>query len=236
MMVDRCLQIEDLAEILTLPQDDERRRHLDDCPRCRTLARRYRDFLTPAPLPPEADAEAASRALRERLTIALPELVPALESEDQQVNQPVAAHNRQLGWRPARNMVRPLIAVAAVLVCCVGLLTVRHQLLEPRAERGFDGPVLRGENLAPATLVVTPIASDMAQGLRLSWGQPADTDAAELVLIDANLGEITRIDIGTTGSFDLSQPPTNAWYARVEFLLVGDVVSSTRTIPLAPAR
>jgi hypothetical protein len=179
---------------------------------------------------------AASRALRERLTIALPELAPALESEDQRVGPPVSARNRQIGWRPARNMARPLIAVAAVLVCCVGLLTVRHQFLEPSAEHGFDGPVLRGENLAPATFVVTPIASDLTQGFQLTWGQPADTDATELVLIDANLGEIARLDIGTTGSFDLSQPPADARYARVEFLFAGDVMSSTRTIPLAATR
>jgi len=236
MMVDRCLQIEDLAEILTLPQDDERRRHLNDCPRCRTLARRYRDFLTPAPLPPEADAVAASRALRDRLTIALPELAPALESEDQRVGQPVSAGKRRVGWRPDRKLAQPIIAVAAVLICCVGLLTARHQLLEPRADRAFDGPVLRGENLAPATFVVTNISSDMARGFQLSWGQPADTDATELVLIDANLGEIARIDIGTTGSFDLSQPPAKARYARIEFLFVGDVVSSTRTIPLTATR
>ena len=236
MMVDHCLPVEDLAEILTLPADDERRRHLKDCPRCRTLARRFRDFLTPAPLPPEADAEAASRALRERLTTALPELVPALESEGQQHGQPVTTRTGQPGWRPSRNTMRPLMAVAAVLVCCVGLLTVRHQLMEPGAngnlEPGFDGPVLRGENLAPASLVVT----DMTQGIKLSWGQPADTDATELVLIDANLGEIARLDIGTSGTFDLSRPPVDARYARVEFLQAGDVVSSTRTIPLAVVR
>ena len=236
MMVDQCLQIEDLAEILTLPQDDERRRHLADCPRCRTLARRYRDFLTPAPLPPEADAEAASRALRERLTTALPELVPALENEDRRSDRPVPARTRQIGWRPDRKLLRPLMAVAAVLVASVGLLTVRHQLLEPDAGRGFDVPVLRGEVLASAALAITDIGSDSARGYRLSWGQPADTDAAELVLIDANLGEIARIDLGTTGAFDLSQPPADARYARIEFLFAGDVVSSTRTIPLAAAR
>ena len=235
-MVNRCQPVENLAEILTLPSDDERRRHLEECPRCRTLARRFRDFLSPAPLPPEADAEAASRALRERLTTALPELVPALESEDQRQEQPVTAHTRQWGWRPSRKSMRPLMAVAAVLVCCVGLLTVRHQLMEPGAngnlEHGSDVPVLRGENLAPASLVV----ADMAQGFKLSWGQPTDTDAAELVLIDANLGEIARLDIGTSGTFDLARPPADARYARVEFLLAGDVVSSTRTIPLAAAR
>jgi hypothetical protein len=220
MMVDRCLPAEDLADILALPDDDERRRHVDDCPRCRTLARRYRDFLSPAPLPPEADAEAASRALRDRLVTALPELAPSLEAEDATSDRRV-----HIDWRPTRRSWRPFVAVAAVLVCCLGLLSIRDQLLEPAPEPG----IMRGDDLGPAALVIDGTAA----GFDLSWGLPDGTDQVEIVLIDAALVEIERIGVGPVNQHRLATVPDAARYVRVDFVSTGDVVATTRTLPLA---
>ena len=219
MMVNRCLSPESLAEIATLSPKDPRRRHLDECPRCGTLARRYRDFLDPAPLPPEADAEAASRILRQRLSTALPELAPALEADDRNQTTTPRARNR---------FVRPLMAVAAVLVCGVGLLGIRNQLTQP----GGDGPpqrsVIRGNDLSPTALDLVV----QETGLDLAWNQPADTDASETVFFDSNLTQIERLDSGTAGHFHLADLPAGTRYVRIEFLQAGDVVASTRTLPL----
>ena len=218
-MVERCFDAEDLAEIVTLPTTDPRRRHADECPRCRTLARRFRDFLDPAPLPPEADAEAAGRMLRQRLTTALPELAPALQTDS------------RVSVAPRRQRVRfarPLLAAAAVLVCCLGLLGIRNQLTQPAADRSLERSVLRGEDFSPTALGVVA----QGGGLELTWGQPADTDASEAVFFDGNLDELATVPLDTSGSLVLAQIPEGARYIRIEFLSGGDVVASTRTVPV----
>ncbi len=222
MMVQRCVNPEDIAEIVTLTSDDPRRQHLDQCPRCGTLARRFRDFLDPAPLPPEADAEAAGRMLRQRLTIALPELAPALEADDRLETTPPRARF---------HFNRPLLAVAAVLVCCLGLLGIRNQLVQPPTDGALERSVLRGADLSPTALEV--VKADA--GLELTWGQPAGTDASETVFFDGNLSQIERLDTGTTGTYELARVPDGARYIRVEFLQAGDVIASTRTVPLSTA-
>jgi hypothetical protein len=231
MMVPRCLELEDIADLASLPEDDPRRRHVAECPRCRTLARRFRDFLAPAPLPPEADAEAAGRMLRRRLSTALPELAPALEADDR------AAHDRAATARPGRGdrrglpVARPLLAVAAVLVACLGLLAVRNQLTQPDAPASLERSILRGEDLRPAALELAATG----QGLDLLWGQPADTDASQAVFFDGNLDEIARFPVGTDGAHHLSRVPTGARFVRIEFLQLGDVVIRTRTMTLPGA-
>jgi hypothetical protein len=149
--MDRCLSPEDLAEVATLPEDHPRQRHLTRCARCRTLARRFRDFLDPAPLPPEADAGA------------LPPLAPALEGEGS------TAAAAEPPVRGARRLPvgRSLLALAAVLVACIGLMTARNQLTQPDTAPSLERRQLRGDELRPQVLELSAAAG----GLDLAWSQ-----------------------------------------------------------------
>ncbi|MCB9513646.1 MAG: hypothetical protein H6694_04950 [Candidatus Latescibacteria bacterium] len=44
-MADSCPTVEVLADLAALPADDPRRRHVQDCPRCRARLLDYQDFL-----------------------------------------------------------------------------------------------------------------------------------------------------------------------------------------------
>ena len=226
--MDRCLSPEDLAEVATLPEDHPRQRHLTRCARCRTLARRFRDFLDPAPLPPEADAEAASCMLRQRLAGALPPLAPALEGEGS------TAAAAEPPVRGARRLPvgRSLLALAAVLVACIGLMTARNQLTQPDTTPSMERRQLRGDELRPQVLELSAAAG----GLDLAWSQPAGTDASQAVFLDASLGEIARRPVGISGDHRIASLPAGARYLRVEFLQRGDVVATTRTLPIPASR
>jgi len=220
-----CLPPEELEAIGTLPADDPRRRHLEHCPRCRTLARRYRQFVDPAPLPAAAGGAAAGRELSRRLHLAIPELAPVGEANHR--GRDTADPGRSHIWRrPAR----PLLAIAAVLVCCLGLLALRHQLSEPQTRGPADAPVLlRGDPNAPPLLTVTREPA----GVRLAWQTPAGTDKAVVVLLDERFQETARLTAGAGGALVLAAGQIGAArYARVLFEDRGDVVAMTRTVAL----
>jgi hypothetical protein len=43
--VERCLEVEELADVLASGTDDPRRGHLDQCPRCQALVAEYEGFM-----------------------------------------------------------------------------------------------------------------------------------------------------------------------------------------------
>jgi hypothetical protein len=227
--MERCLPPEDLARILALPADDPARRHVDGCPRCRTLARRFQDFLAPSPLPPAAGATAAGKELRQRLDAALPG-PRMLIGQRWKPGSGTGGPARSLRRRPAR----PWYAMAAVLVLAVGFLAIRHQLLAPDGLPGGQAPVLRGGQTQPEA----PRLLEDSDGIKLTWQPHPETDRAVIVVLDGDLGEITRLPVADTGQHRFAPAgtpealPPQGRYLRVRFTLAGDVVDSTRTLPL----
>jgi hypothetical protein len=57
-MTDQCFEMEDVAEILTLSDDDPRRRHAEECPRCDAVLMSFSAFLDADAGSDPADAEA----------------------------------------------------------------------------------------------------------------------------------------------------------------------------------
>ncbi len=215
MMDRQCLRPEDLAGIQSLPDDDARKVHLTQCPRCRAFVRRYADFMDPVPLPAEADAGRASVDLKRRLDEAIPEL-----------------HADDHGSRPQwwRRHSRSLLAFAAAVVCCVGILSVRQRILT--TEAGPATPVVvRGDSSTLPAFQVRP----GQDGPRLAWQRPAEADAVVVVLLDSTLQEIGRIPVAEGDAWTLSAShrlAAAARYARVIFMQADDMLASTRTLTL----
>ncbi|HOX25643.1 MAG TPA: hypothetical protein PLL30_11260 [Candidatus Krumholzibacteria bacterium] len=222
----RCLPPEELETIAALAPGDHRRAHLEHCPRCRNLVRLYQDFVSPPPLPPEAQAAEAGRELRRRLAAALPGL--SLVAGEGRGGQNGGAPDRARFWRRS---ARPLIALAAVFVCCLGLFALRQQLLEP-ADRvpGSAPALLRGAAEPSSTTLAVGRSPD---GVRLSWQRPADADRTVVVLLDEAWQEVARVVAADGDTYLLSAAETaRARYARVLFEDRGDVVATTRTVVL----
>lgn len=56
-MNESCIQIDDLARVVALPEGDPGRRHLDNCSRCQSLADMLREFAVSEERPAEAGLE-----------------------------------------------------------------------------------------------------------------------------------------------------------------------------------
>jgi len=215
-MDDRCHFIEDLPQIMNLPEGDTGRQHLDQCPRCQTLARQFDAFMHPGPLPTAADLAGAGSELNRRL-----------EDELNLSMSPVTTRpsKNHSFWRLAPGQGRPLLAMAAVLVICVGLLTIRHQMVEESPRGDSEVTILRGQ----ASLTLAQV-----EGNNLVWTLPEQSDEATVVLYNASLQEIAKIAAPMTTTLDLttiSHPETR--YVRVLFLSGGDIVKQSSIITLA---
>lgn len=214
-MDDRCHPLEDLPQIMNLPEGDPRRQHLDRCPRCQTLARQFDAFMHPGPMPTAADLDGAGVELNQRL-----------EAELDLSMSPVTRRSPNHSfWRLAPGQGRPLLAMAAVLVICVGLLTIRHQMVGTTPRGDSEVTILRG----PASLILAQIENN-----NLIWTLPEQADEATVVLYNASLQEIAKIAAPMTTTLDLttiSHPETR--YVRVLFMSRGDIIKQSSIITLS---
>lgn len=254
--MNRCPTVADLAGILALPQDHPGHQHMAACPRCRTLARRLGDFLTPGRLPDEADEEAASLELQRRLQEVLPDLLQSdltppdatLADDALADDAPPASRPRSLATadrKPAIETIEPLrspgrgrrrqwYALAAVVVVAIGLFSIRQQILEPGLPPGGQAPVLRGiERDLPIPRLI-----ETATELRVVWSPHPESDGAVIVLFDADLRELASMAVADRGEHAFvwaaagGALPAAARYLRVEFRQQGDVIGRTPLTPL----
>jgi len=209
-MSDRCLDPHDLAALAAVPRGDPRRAHVDRCPRCEAALHSYRDFVDPGELPPEANAEQASR----KLEATLQREILAEDAAPQAVRGRATGHApggwmRRLRWP----VLAPALVGAAALVLVV--LTGQNESLTG------GGGGLRGGQAASASETAEPISARV-QALRgaellLEWDLPAAADQSVIVFFAGDLSELDRQTVAAGQSLRLP-------------------VESERAAPLAPAR
>jgi hypothetical protein len=201
-MSDRCLNLTELDGLADLAAGDPRLAHVENCPRCRALARSQAAFLDPANIPPEADLEDAEA----RLTAALAE----------EMGGPVPVVRPPTSfWTPFR--VRTLAAAAAVVIVAVGLSLVDIGPQAPPAE-----PVLRnsGASSAPWRCRLDMLE---AGDLRLSWPTVAAATDYRVIVFSIDLEELATFAAGPVTSFTVIPPP-GAAFCRVVALRAGDEI------------
>jgi len=174
-MKERCIEIEQLDALLRLDAASPRRRHVEECPRCRALLAVYQEFLEDGSIPPGADPSQAATLLRARFAAAL---------QEAPLDRGVGAVKRSAGLislvailRPA---LRPAWALAFVLLLSAGVYGGRELL------RHRDGPSrTRGVPAAaheqPAgrlSLLAARLRSDGS--LELRWRRVAQADDYEV--------------------------------------------------------
>ena len=173
-----CPRTEELAGVLLAASDDERRAHVESCPRCRAQLAELRTFLEPGdvPLARVADAEAALAAAFDRDWRAAH---PATAAPTTPLAPRVAQPSRPSIWEalfaPA---LRPAWSMAAVVVVAGGLwLALKPG--EPSVVRGSVSTVVE---------TLTPVASDGS--LTLAWKPVEGADRYEVTFLDAELSEL----------------------------------------------
>ncbi|MFN2370298.1 MAG: hypothetical protein ABR506_03990 [Candidatus Krumholzibacteriia bacterium] len=210
----RCFEPREIARALDLHEGDPGRRHLDACPRCRSLALAYYEFMESAG-PSDVEFSAADRELQERLAAAFTD--------------------RQDRYRPWWRVEwpRPIWASAAVALAAAAVLLLTGELgrlgggdLPPA------GGVLRGED--PGSGLV---AERNAGALALSWAADPSADETVIVFYDKVMGVIGHAQTSES-RLDLAagDPRAAAAYCRLLRLAEGDTLGRSAVVAPRPAR
>jgi len=207
-----CIEPKDLPVILSLPAQDDRRRHLETCLHCRAMVHAYEEFMDPDPVHPGRDLVVADAELAERLAAII------------EGPRPQAARRRyydQRAW----------LAAAAVLLVCAGIFLARDAVLLRDARLPEGGGVVRGEVEDPTQLAW--VQDD--DGWQLTWR--VDTPGAPVVVfLDADLEETERRPLAASGSARVTavSAPTGAVYLQLVFEAEGDVVARSAVVSARP--
>jgi hypothetical protein len=170
---DKCLENNELEEVLALPAEHPRRRHLEDCPRCRALLASYAEFLDPAEQSGSRPGD-ARREIREALDSRILGPDRSVEPSGNFFERLSAAL-----WRPA-------LALAAVVVIFLGVQNLF-----------FDGPgELRYRGEAYSGDFVFPVETLEDGSLEFRWQSVDGADEYRLVILGADLLEKETLSAG----------------------------------------
>ncbi len=206
----------EIEQVLRLPADDPRRRHLETCPKCRSALALFLAFDDPGPVP----AGAKPREARRRLA---------------------GIVERELGTAPPKRIVLGgrhwfssgwAFATAATLLVGAGIAW--FALRPPAPVPG--GNAWRGATTAAPALEEAAVAPDGRLVLR--WRSVPGADAYEVRVYSGALREVWRATVSDT-SASLAPaglpggPGSVAWW-RVSALRAGRELARSRTgaIPL----
>lgn len=173
----RCVDADHIGNVLEYPSDHPVRRHVEDCPRCRTLADSYRAFLH-AESPPEAGLAGARAELDAAIGRLGREVTPA------QAESPLRV--QRTGW--FRALLRPLPALAAAAVVVIVAAVVLT-----RPDRGTDAPVLRTDSAAGTGWRLHEPALRRDGVVVLSWDAVTGADAYEVHLYGTELEPLATL-------------------------------------------
>jgi hypothetical protein len=214
--VNGCPDFETLATWRDLPASDERRTHVESCPRCRARLAALDEFVAPsADDLPAGEWNAAREELRRRR--------PAderLSSRPFAVD--VAARRAPSRWRFAR-LVGTLGAVVAVgAVAWFGL-------------RARPAPALRESG----PTAWAPTVERRGGTIRIAWPAVPQADAYRLLVSGPSLEPVATLDAGArletelrVDSLPAGLAPHRAFVVQAEALRGTDVLATSRAVPL----
>ena len=155
----RCFEPREIAAALDLVEGDAGRRHLDTCPRCRSLALAYYEFME-SPDAKDVEFSAADSDLQRRLATAF-----------------TGRTGEQRPWWRVE-WPKPVWASAAVALTAAAVLLLWGDFGGSGGDLPPGRGSLRGED--PGTGLLVEVGPT---GLTASWPEPADADADLAVII-----------------------------------------------------
>jgi hypothetical protein len=176
----QCCDPAEVGRLLDLPPTDPRRRHLDECPRCRSLALSYGDFVAPGPVPSGARPSEAASTLSAALSAAMASPLPPALRERRALR-----FSRWLQGVLTPPALKPALAAAAVVIVA-GAVVVGYLSRTPSA------PVLRGQ--AGVALALAPLERGPEGTIRLRWQPLAGAESYQVRLYSTALVEVARLE------------------------------------------
>jgi len=220
---ERCLETEELGDVLESDPGDPRRRHVRVCPRCAARLAAYQEFLAlrgEAKDAREEDAAARLNAFVEEAVLGgapWPQDAPAMG--------------------PLRQWLASLARPHRLVPACAGVLAVAILALIVRPwEAGHDAPLrLRGEEAAAAVHTFDPVPGENGT-LLLRWSAVPGAQTYVVVILSPGFLELGRLEAGADtvvaiGPATLPQRPFRGfWQVRAAAELAE--VSRSRPAPL----
>ncbi len=214
-MTDRCPSVVEIVELARLPEDDPRRIHLRECPRCRAVLISYRSFMDAGAAEATPGRERARRRLAAVLAAECGEEVPVedgLEDRNDRVvasgtdpgsrpdaSSAAAARPRPATrsprpqaqghpWRPRPRRLPSLPRPALALAAIVLAAVALWAALAPGPE-GEGPPLLRGDTGGPGLAGTTGVGGAASGGTAgTAAGAPSAWDlSAPVALSDGGL-------------------------------------------------
>lgn len=209
MDASRHITDEQMALVLELPPEDERRRHLYECPRCHSRMLQFQEFLAAEEIP-GVDSAAADARLAREFDAAL---------------APVSTMPR----RRRRGTMLSLVAAAVVVTGAVLLWRP-----DPPSElRLRDG----AETTVPARVTSQPAEAATTGGVKLSWKAFTDADGYRVELRAPSLEVVATLETKGTGlriSAEKISEYGDGVMWRVMALSGGDILSTSIPRSLRP--
>ena len=207
-MTSQCFDPQDLDRIVRLPVDDPRRRHVDDCARCRGLLKAMETFLDPGNTSDLPDLATADAELSARLERAM-------------------SGRRRSGLRPRRRQAGLAVA-AALALCAVGLATSDFLRLGV-TEAPVPGQYERGAS-SGSEVAMTPHAN----GIHLNWPEASEAESIVYVFLTAEMSELGRALASGPLIVAEDDPLARAEFCQALAVAQGDTIGRSTITRLSP--
>lgn len=188
------LTLAEIAAVANRAEDDPRRAHLESCVQCRSLARRYGQFVSPPSHVPVADLRKAEDSLAAFLAR---EVAPAGMPD-----RPATQRGTVLPLQAWARWGAPALAIAAAA------LVVSAAMVVVQRNRGVEDPsgALRGQagdGHASSPLLLPPVNGTNG-AVELSWRRVSTADRYELRLYSPELRELAALPAAPETAFVLT--------------------------------
>jgi hypothetical protein len=209
---ERCIDIERIEEVLSLPADHPERRHAETCPRCMSLVASYRSFVDAEPV---ADA-------------GLDEARPALDARIRDDAR------RWIPQRPAPSLKRSMWDVFRRPAFVVAMVTFVIGAVAVWTLRAPEREMFRGNRTESTGFVLHAAEVDPDRAIHLSWEPVTGADQYEVRVYGPDMAEVYRSAPASETSLTIPRASLPAdlpaaldltW--QVYALAQGDVVGSS---------
>jgi hypothetical protein len=183
-----CLSLQEIGDVMGLPEGAPEREHVTACPRCSALLRTYQEFMEDRSVPPRADLKDAERSLRDAFAGAIPGACRPIRS--------VAPARGRSGAPSEWFRGGAWILAPAALVLAVGLYLGLERRGGTEGEERLRGPASIPADGAWKVVPLLATSPRVDGTVDLRWRSVESATSYEIVVFGSDLTDLARLSVG----------------------------------------